>query len=243
MQKLIIKNKYQSTNRVNILAAAGIAQINDPIFPQNGKRIFGGLGVVNFNQASQYIETPNPDAPITPPDCPNCGGGIPPEVPPEIISQYISECNSGIIGRIVINSQSKAFKFIDDASHYIYEECTRDDVATLIEQAYERRRSEYPRIENTFTSRIVQEDPPGLRYTDLYIRACFNRINYSNGTSINELAGYTRSSYSSRYAAEYSDILTIETEYNDGRPTQRYQNKYVYARVEISSGLSCNPCY
>lgn len=69
---------------MNILTAAGIAQINEPIFPQNGERIWGGLGVVTFNQASQFKETPDPDAPITPPDCPNCDGGIEPEpsVPP-----------------------------------------------------------------------------------------------------------------------------------------------------------------
>lgn len=79
MQKLIIKNKYQSPNRVNILAAAGIAQINEPIFPQNGERIFGKSGVVTFNQASQYNEDDSPNDPINPPDCPNCGGGIEPE--------------------------------------------------------------------------------------------------------------------------------------------------------------------
>lgn len=79
MQKLIIKNKYQSLNRMNILTAAGIAQINEPITPQNGERIFGGLGVVTFNQASQYNEEENPNDPITPPNCPNCGGGIKPE--------------------------------------------------------------------------------------------------------------------------------------------------------------------
>lgn len=244
MQKLIIKNKYQSPNRMNILTAAGIAQINEPIFPQNGERIWGGLGVVTFNQASQYSEEENPDAPITPPNCVNCGGGITPiDPPPSIISQYISQCNNGIIARIVINNSSQSFKLIDDASHYIIEECHRDDVAALIEQQYKRRKSEYPRVENTFTSSIVLEDPPALRYTDLYIKACYNRTNYSDGTSINEVAGYTRPSYSSHYAAEFSDILTIETVYTDGRPTQRYQNKYVYARVEISSGLKCDPCY
>ena len=84
MQKLIIKNKYQSLNRINILTAAGIAQINEPILPQNGERIWGGLGVVTFNQASQYNEEDSPNDPIKPPDCPNCGGGIKPEpgVPP-----------------------------------------------------------------------------------------------------------------------------------------------------------------
>ena len=79
MQKLIIKNKYQSLNRINILTAAGIAQINEPITPQNGERIFGGLGVVTFNQASQYSEEENTNDPITPPNCPNCGSGIKPE--------------------------------------------------------------------------------------------------------------------------------------------------------------------
>lgn len=83
MQKLIIKNKYQSPNRINILTAAGIAQINEPISPQNGERIWGGLGVVTFNQASQYSEEENPNDPITPPDCPNCGGGIKPEPQPQ----------------------------------------------------------------------------------------------------------------------------------------------------------------
>ena len=92
MQKLIIKNKSPRPNRMNILTAAGIAQINEPILPQNGERIWGGLGKVTFNQASQYIEEPNPDAPITPPDCVNCGGGIPPEVPqePKIVYQCLS---------------------------------------------------------------------------------------------------------------------------------------------------------
>lgn len=64
---------------MNILTAAGIAQINEPIFPQNGERIFGGLGAVYFNQASQYGDPDNPsdpNAPINPPNCPNCGGGV-----------------------------------------------------------------------------------------------------------------------------------------------------------------------
>lgn len=69
---------------MNILTAAGIAQINEPISPKNGERIWGGLGVVTFNQVSQYNEEENPNDPIMPPDCPNCGGGIEPEpsVPP-----------------------------------------------------------------------------------------------------------------------------------------------------------------
>lgn len=81
MQKLIIKNKYQSPNRMNILTAAGIAQINEPITPQNGERIFGGLGVVTFNQASQYNEEENPNDPITPPNCPDCPPIDPPTDP------------------------------------------------------------------------------------------------------------------------------------------------------------------
>ena len=68
---------------MNILTAAGITQINEPIFPQNGERIFGKSGVVTFNQASQYSEEENPNDPITPPDCPNCGGGINPEPQPQ----------------------------------------------------------------------------------------------------------------------------------------------------------------
>ena len=220
MQKLIIKNKYQSPNRINILTAAGIAQINEPIFPQNGERIWGGLGVVTFNQASQYSEEENPDTPITPPNCTNCGGGIPPEVPPEKISSLIctSECGDiepfsvsvfnapGFMLRnstqnkdtqVYVNgtvnqdySLTKTFKLYDDAYNY------------MVEKALEKLpdfEQYLPELMNTFYAsndyiqieQFSQVGEASAKFRNKNFRKCVSYTEFSDGSRTDSITnGY-----------------------------------------------------
>ena len=183
---------------MNILTAAGIAQINEPIFPQNGERIFGGLGKVTFNQASQYIEEPNPDAPITPPDCVNCSGGIPPEVPPEepqIIYQCLSNCpepfnyfivetrrpieNQNSTCGVELVSSSTNFNLYYDALNYMFQEIDNINQA-LFKEYFECMKNRYVYEGETYKGEIISSESPQYRYANINFNECYDITIYDD---------------------------------------------------------------
>lgn len=119
--KLIISNQFQSQNRVNLLKISGVKTINETITPKNNNRILGNVGVVHLQQNAQYYDNNiDPNSPILPPDCPNCGGGI---TPPQPI--IVRECNSNC------NDYTSYF-IAHNITNLYYEKITTDEIQGLL---------------------------------------------------------------------------------------------------------------
>ena len=230
---------------MNILTAAGIAQINEPILPQNGERIWGGLGVVTFNQASQYIEEPNPDAPITPPDCVNCGGGIPPEVPPEepeVVRECLSTCPENQFVVYFYNYDgttpniSGSFNTYDEAMDYMTEICTSTEFKQPFLDAQQARLDAYNLETNEYIQEFLSFDTWTGRMASINFRECFSTIKYSDGTQQQWIAGAQRYTYSSptyKYMYWYGIINYKRTDKNTGKITNLsdyWYMGYIYFR-------------
>ena len=272
MQKLIIKNKYQSPNRMNILTAAGIAQINEPITPKNGERIWGGLGVVTFNQASQYNKEENPDAPITPPNCTNCGGGIPPEVPPEKIPTYMctSDCGDnkpftveiqdapGFIlregrgyedrvyyidgGYHTDGNLTKTFALYNDALEYL-EQMGQDKLQGFLNYKEKLLNEYYANNDWQTIESLRFDDQASIKYRKVYVEVCREYTKFNDGSvSENIIKGYKGSSTSYSFGMLYSFSIQYGKKEGTGE-MYYYLDDWVIGRIFFNAYYGrCQTC-
>ena len=251
---------------MNILTAAGIAQINEPILPQNGERIWGGLGVVTFNQASQYIEEPNPDAPITPPDCVNCGGGIPPEVPPEepqIIYQCLSNCpepfNYFIVdtknyiqnpnsscGVDYVNKRTN-IQLYYDALNYMSQEISNIDQA-LLDEYIQCIKMNYVYDRETEKSEITSFIPPEYRYGNINFKECYDVTIYDDFSEDEIIKSYDAHTYNPpvQRILKYSAIINYKQTNKLTGVVKTYTNEITIGSIRFYRASNycsncCNP--
>ena len=245
---------------MNILTAAGIAQINEPIFPQNGERIWGGLGVVTFNQASQYNEEENPDSPITPPNCTNCGGGIPPEVPqePTLIQECLSDCsifNNDFfivtVYRIIDGAISSSagdrynYKHYNEAFDAMLDFVQTDEYRAAMEESINRLVNQYTFDNSRASSEITDINSFRSRLGNLYYKECYDILKYSDGHSESIVSGYDYTTTPKSVYNVYSAILTRKyTNKSSGRVTTS-QIEYKIAQINFwgNSNYRCAICY
>lgn len=229
---------------MNILTAAGIAQINEPILPQNGERIWGGLGVVTFNQASQYNEEENPNDPITPPDCVNCGGGIPPEVPPpepQIVKQCNSDCSKNILwSRLSWGSRPfETFKLHSEAMSWVDAMYETQEHRDIYEARLQTEINAYPYTSGNYMYEFSSLDPINWRVGQIDVEPCYNITVYDDGSEKKELVSYAKSYYYSYYYQNKSAILNINvTNLTNGNSQIEY--KYIpFAVIERYTTENC----
>lgn len=266
--KLIISNQFQSQNRVNLLKISGVKTINETISPKNNNRIFGNVGVVHLQQNAQfYNENEDPNSPILPPDCPNCGGGITPPQP-IVVRECNSNCNDyrsyfivhnivrlyyevitpdeiqGLLMNWRTEYEEVQFPLYIDALNYMIEKNTEFTTAYSSEiQAMTNDLITYYNTDVNDTIRnVLKQEAYDYRYEQFNFQECYN-IKVDNFGNVEEtIKGYNPKIWNYEYKKimKYSNYIEYEEILNGNR--QVFNSGRTFANIRFKRMGDCSEC-